>query len=108
MSRKTGKRAYKPKPNSQVKIAKERIDGLFKQADEMFSEDPQLSDRYVAIARKISMKFKVRIPPQLKRKFCKHCYCFLMPGKNCRVRTHEGKVVYYCQNCKKFMRFPYK
>ena len=102
------KRIYRPKPEKQVKVAKERITELFKQADEMFSENPKLSDRYVSLARKISMKFKVRIPPALKRKFCKHCYCYLKPGKNCRVRTHEGKVVYTCQNCKKFMRFPYR
>ena len=108
MRRKQGKRKHSRKPESQVKIAKERIQELFRQADVMFDEDPKLSNRYVQIARKISMKFKVRIPSQLKRKFCKHCYCFLKPGKNCRVRTHEGKVVYYCNNCKKFMRFPYK
>jgi ribonuclease P protein subunit RPR2 len=102
------KRAYRAKPYKQVKIAKERINELFRQAEEMFDEDPKLSDRYVQIARKISMKLKVRIPPELKRRFCKHCYCYLVPGKNCRVRTHEGKVVYYCRQCKKFMRFPYK
>ena len=102
------KRAYRKKPGEQVRIAKERIEGLFSQAESMFSEDPKLSNRYVHLARKISMRFKVKIPPKLKRKFCKHCYSFLMPGKNCRVRTHEGKVVYYCQNCRKFMRFPYK
>ncbi len=102
------KRAYSRKPASQVNIAKERIQELFRQADEVFDEDPKLADRYVELARKISMKIKVRIPSNLKRKFCKHCYCFLKPGKNCRVRTHEGKVVYYCQKCKKFMRFPYK
>jgi ribonuclease P protein subunit RPR2 len=73
----------------------------------MFNEDPALSDRYVHLARKISTRYKVRIPRELKRRFCKHCFSFLVPGKNCRVRTHEGKVVYYCLKCKKFMRFPY-
>jgi len=106
--KKRKKRAYSRKPSAQVDIAKERIQELFRQADEVFDEDPNLADRYVELARKISMKIRVRIPPNLKRKFCKHCYCFLKPGKNCRVRTHEGKVVYYCQQCKKFMRFPYK
>ena len=66
---------------------------------------PALSNRYVTLARKISMKFKVRIPTELKRRFCKHCYKYLMPGKTVRIRTHKGKVVYNCLNCKKFMRF---
>ena len=102
------KRVYKSKPKGQVNIAKERISELFKQAGDVFDEDPKLANRYVELARKISMKIKVKIPASLKRKFCKHCYCYLAPGKNCRVRTHEGKVVYYCQQCKKYMRFPYK
>ena len=102
------KRAYKPKPENQVKIAKERIEELFKQAELAFAKNPNLSDRYVELARKISMRLKVRIPPSLKKRFCKHCYSYLVPGKNCRVRTHEGKVVYSCGNCRKFMRFPYK
>ena len=108
MKKKPAKRGYSRKPEGQVKIAKERIAELFKQADEVFKEDPKLSNRYVVLARKISMKFKVRISPILKKKFCKHCYSFLKVGSNCRVRTHEGKVVYSCMNCKKFMRFPYK
>ncbi len=102
------KKPYKSKPAKQVKIAKERIKELFNQSELAFDEDPKLSNRYVELARKISMRLKIRIPKELKRRFCKHCYCYLVPGKNCRVRTHEGKVVYYCQKCRKYMRFPYK
>ena len=88
-------------------IAKERIKVLFDNADEMFGKDSKLSDRYVALARKIAMKANMRIPRELKRSFCKHCNCYLRHGVNCRVRTNEGKVVYYCLNCEKFMRYPY-
>ena len=89
------------------RIAKERIEILFDEAKKIYSYDPKLSDRYVYLARKIAMKYKVRIPPELKRRFCKHCYSFFMQGKNCRVRTAKGKVVYYCLNCRKYTRFPY-
>jgi len=102
------KRKHKKKPFEQRKIALERINELFKQARIMFKEDSKLSDRYVALARKISMKFKVKIPSKLKRQFCKHCYKFLMPSVNCRVRTKEGRLVYYCFSCKKHYRIPYK
>lgn len=101
------KRRYRKKPKKFTDIAKERINELFEQAKKEFNNDPKLSNRYVEIARKISMKYKVRIPRELKKSFCKHCYVFLMPSKNCRIRTHKGKVVYYCLNCKKYMRFPY-
>jgi len=89
------------------KIAKQRIRILFEQAEKVFKKDPKLADRYVAIARRIAMKARVRIPKELKRRFCKHCYAYLVPGVNCRVRLVGQKVVYYCFKCKKYMRFPY-
>ena len=102
------KRKYKQKPAEQRKIAIERIKILFEQARTAFDENPKLADRYVQIARKIAMKFKVRIPKEFKRKFCKHCYSYLKPPYNARVRIQNGKVIYTCYKCKKFMRFPLK
>lgn len=87
-------------------IARERIKKLFAEADKAFSKDKKLANRYVALARKIAMKFNLRMPGGYKRKFCKHCYSYLKPGKNLRVRTKDKKVIYYCLECKKFMRFP--
>lgn len=101
------KQRHKKKPAEFRKIALERINILFKEADIIFKEDPKLSNKYVKLARKISMKYKVKIPSDLKKRFCKHCHSFLKPSKNCRVRLHNGKVVYYCLICKKYMRFPY-
>ena len=98
---------YSKKSAEHKRIAKQRIEVLFKQAKDTFKEDTKLADRYVQLARKIAMKYKVRIRPELKRRFCKHCYKYLMPGANCRVRMQKGKVVYFCQSCKKFMRFPH-
>lgn len=103
-----GKRSHSKKSRKFQKIAEERIIILFKEAGAMFNKDRKLANRYVSLARKIAMKYKVKIPKELKRRFCKNCYKFLVPGKNCRVRLKEGKVIYYCLECKKFMRFPYK
>lgn len=88
-------------------MARERINILFEQADLRFKENSKLSDRYVELARKIAMKYKVRMPRELKRKFCKHCHKYLKPGVNCRVRTTGKNVVYYCKNCKRYMRIGY-
>ncbi|MBT4935332.1 ribonuclease P [Candidatus Woesearchaeota archaeon] len=97
-----------PKPRidkkKQKEIAKERISVLFKQAAERFPTNKSLANRYVTLARKIAMKVKVRIPQQYKRQFCKHCYKYLQPGVNARVRTRDGKVIISCFECKKFMR----
>jgi len=92
--------------SKQKEIALERIKKLFKEAKLAFKRDPKLSNRYVALARKISMKTKTRIPGNFKKQFCKHCYTFLKPGENCRIRTKDKKLIYYCKNCKKYMRFP--
>ncbi len=90
----------------QKDIASTRIETLFQQAADIFSVDKALANRYVALARKIAMKTKTKIPTPLKRQFCKHCYRYLMPGINVRIRTHRGKVIISCFECKKFMRIP--
>ncbi len=101
------KARYKKKPDDFKAIAGKRIELLFEQAAMMFKTNPELSDRYVFLARKLSMRYKIRIPPALKRQYCKHCHSFLVPSVNARVRLQNQKVVYLCMNCKKFMRFPY-
>ena len=101
------KRRYSKKPEKQKEIALDRIKTLFREAKTVFKKDPKLANRYVKLARELSMKYKVAIPPNLKRRFCKHCYHYLVPSVNLRVRTRNGKVVYYCLDCKHYMRFPY-
>ena len=92
--------------SKQKEIAKERVKKLFSEAEKVFSRNKSLAHRYVTLARKIAMKVKLRMPRELKRKYCKHCYKFLMPGVNARVRTRDGKVIISCLECKKFMRIP--
>ncbi|MAE42466.1 ribonuclease P [Candidatus Woesearchaeota archaeon] len=102
------KRKHIKKPEKQRKIALERITILFSEAKKIFKEEPKLADKYIKLARKISMKYKVKIPSTLKRRYCKHCHKYLVPGTNVRVRTHKGHMVYYCLSCKHIMRFVYK
>ena len=87
------------------KKAEEQIRELFRQAE---SAGQKLADRYVKIAWGISTKTKTSIPTELKRRFCRKCLSYLVPGKNCRVRVSKGKVVYFCNNCRSFRRFVYK
>ena len=93
--------------SKQKYLARERVKHLFGLAEQCFHSYPERSDHYVDLARKVAMKARVRIPRELKKRFCKHCYCFLQPGVNCRVRTRGDKIVYYCLACKKHMRFPF-
>lgn len=88
------------------RIARERISILFFQARQQFFRDSALSDRYVALARRISMKHRVRLDQPFRRQFCHHCGRFLVPGVNMRVRIRRGMVVFTCLSCQKQMRFP--
>jgi len=96
------------KPANQVEIAKKRIKFLFNEAKDVFKKDQKLSDKHVKLARRISMKYKIKLPSSLKKKFCKNCHSFLAPGINSRVRIHKHRVIYYCYSCKHYMRHPLK
>lgn len=100
--------------SSSGKIAEERISELFDFAEQLFTDEffsrlpeerrQNYADRYVRLARKISMKMQIPIPQRYKKRFCRHCHTYLRPGINCRTRTRGGKLVTYCDNCKRFMR----
>jgi ribonuclease P protein subunit RPR2 len=87
------------------KIARERIAALFAQARAASASHPELSDRYVSLARKIAMRQRVRIDTEYRRQFCRRCSSFLVSGKTSRVRVHGGKVVVTCLACKKRRRY---
>lgn len=89
-------------------LALERVKHLFKEADFVFKENPKRANRYIQIARKIAMKINLKLPKELKRRYCKHCYSYLKPGVNSRIRNYKSRVTIYCNNCKKFTRIPIK
>jgi RNase P subunit RPR2 len=92
-------------PNSR-RIARERIAVLFQQARLFFPVNPAWSNRCVELARKIAMRQRIRIERQHRRCFCQHCYAFLVPGVNMRVRIQRGKVIVTCLHCHRQTRFP--
>jgi len=82
-------------------------DSALKEIKKLFSEarkNPKMGERYVSIARKLAMKVNLKLPSELRRKFCKHCYNYFF-GDNYRVRTKNKMIVYYCANCKKYTKF---
>lgn len=101
------KQHYSKKPNLLKENAKAQINELFIQAEARHKNQPELSDRYAGLARKIAMRYKVKVPKALKRRICKSCHKYLVFGVNCRVRLNKKKIVYYCLGCRHFMRFPY-
>ncbi|MEK6875005.1 MAG: ribonuclease P [Nanoarchaeota archaeon] len=95
----------KPQQKSKERaIARERIHTLFEEAAVISSNRIDLANRYVQLARNISTRFNVRIPALYKRRFCKHCYHYLISGINARIRTRKGTVIITCFSCKKYTR----
>jgi ribonuclease P protein subunit RPR2 len=86
------------------KKAQSDISEYFKLAKGSFP-DKKKANLYIHKARRLAMKHNIRLSSYQRRKFCKHCYSYLVPAVNCRVRTRDSKLVYYCMECKKYNRF---
>ena len=94
------------KPQWQIRIAKERIKILFDLAEKELKRHPERSRRYVQLARKIGLRYNVRLPKQLKRKFCKNCNTLLKPGLTAErsVDNRNKTIVIKCLKCNKIYR----
>ena len=82
-------------------IAKERMEILFAQAQHA---DDHFAKRYITLARKIGMKYKVRLTPQQRRFFCHAC--------NARITTAMTRIknkvrIIHCP-CGEIARYPLK
>lgn len=91
------------KPDWQIKIAKERIDILFNEAAK--SRDKHLQKRYVQLAKKIGMRYNVRLGGK-KRLFCKRCFYYF--GADVKRRLKKGKLVIICPGCQRITKQIYK
>ena len=101
--------ARRKKPANLEKIARERIRILFDLAEKEFGRHPGRSKRYVELARKIGMRYNVRLTKGMKMRFCPKCLSYLKPGVNCRVRTKKDRqaVILTCLGCGFVSRYPY-
>src|SRR5438876_12188993 len=76
------------------RIAGERMETLFRLAEsEALHRRTERARRYVELARRIGMRYNVRVPAPFKRSFCKKCFAFLLPSVSARIRVGEGRVV---------------
>src|SRR5215469_15283655 len=73
MRRKPVRRNYGKTRSEVSRVAGERIGLLLGQARDILPENKDRAKRYVELAKKISMRTKVRIPRESKRYLCKSC-----------------------------------
>lgn len=71
-------------------IAKEHIDILVKSA--LKEKDEALAARQAYQAKKIAMRFRVRLTYEARQLYCKKCKAFIVPGRSARVRVGRAKT----------------
>jgi ribonuclease P protein subunit RPR2 len=94
------------KPEYQLGIAKERINILLKLAEKEFRAHPDRSRRHVQLARKIGMRYNVRLPADAKRRFCKSCGTLMKAGVTASKRMAKGTTIIKCEKCNRIYRYP--
>ena len=72
--------------NSKKQIAIKRMEILFNNALSNAKNNPGLAQRQAEIARKISLKFKIKMPFEIRSSFCKKCKQFIAPGIASKIR----------------------
>ncbi|MFH1631265.1 MAG: ribonuclease P [Candidatus Aenigmatarchaeota archaeon] len=91
------------KPTDQIKIADERIEILFNEARKMVPKDKRLANRYVQLARKIAMRYNIKLSPKYRKFVCRKCKKYLYPGITSQTRVKNGVVKTKCLQCRKII-----
>lgn len=99
---------YKKNKNIVKDVAMERIQRLFELADAEHSSNSARSDAYVSLARKVGMRYLVRLPRELKVRYCKKCGSYLVPGNNCRIRLKGRYMAITCLKCGNIKHYIYR
>jgi len=74
------------------KIALERMEILIDNAVSNAKTNPKLAQRQALLAKKISMRHKVKMPYELRIVFCKKCKSFIAPGINSKIRVGRSTI----------------
>ena len=98
------------KPKWVKETAWKRIAKLLDLAEANLKKHPERTRRYVELAKKLSSKYNATIPREQKRKICKKCDAFLLPGFNLAIRADKNTkaMVYTCLECGHKKKYVYK
>jgi ribonuclease P protein subunit RPR2 len=78
-------------------IAMHRVKILIDRA--LYSKD-EFSDHHIVIAKKIILKYKLKIPFEYKILFCKNCKRFIVPGRDSSIRVGRSTTKALRITCK--------
>jgi len=100
-------RKYFPKRAEEKKAALERIKILFKLAKQEYSKHPDRAHRYAKMINDLIKKVRVKPSKDIRHFICKECNHFLMPGKNLKVKSEQGFMIYKCLDCGNIKKYGY-
>jgi ribonuclease P protein subunit RPR2 len=77
-------------------------------AKEKTPSDLRVARSAVKDVIRLSETLRLRIPLEEKRKLCRQCYTYLVPGVTSRTRVAKGRVIITCLNCNGVKRLQYR
>ena len=82
-------------------VVKQSILKLLNEAKEIHKIDKDLSKRYVKLAWKMVQRYKIKLEPELKMRFCRKCLTIFIQGKTYKVKLDKKNKVreLTCMNC---------
>jgi ribonuclease P protein subunit RPR2 len=91
-----------------VDIAKSRIKTLLMLAERelLQNQNQTRARRYVTLARKIGMRYNVRLEKYYRNKVCRSCNSYLITSFTSRIRCRGKKIITYCLHCGNTVRIP--
>jgi ribonuclease P protein subunit RPR2 len=106
-SRRRGRRGRRTA--AMIRAAQERIQDLFSLAETEVRRTPgNLSRRYVLLARRIGMRYNVRLLREYRDVYCRGCSSFWVEGRSVRTRLRAGRRTQTCLQCGRVRRVTLK
>ena len=87
--------------NSKKEIAIKRMQILFNNAISNARLDPDLAEKQALLAKKIGMKYRIRMSYEISSSFCKKCKKFIAPGIASKIRlgSKPKSITITCSYC---------
>jgi ribonuclease P protein subunit RPR2 len=96
-------------PKNTRRIARQRIETLYREAQQAVHTDPELARRYVQLLRRIAHRTRTHLPLEVRRGICRECDTVLIQGYNSRTRLRQRRephIAITCQGCGNITRIP--
>jgi ribonuclease P protein subunit RPR2 len=71
-------------------LARERVEILL--ASALKEKEEKLAAKQALLAKKIAMRFRLRLAYDIRQLYCKRCKQFMVPGRNSRIRLGRSSA----------------